>query len=75
MNCNYGKHVGVKASTGKLQEYLGITFDFTEKRKVKIIMHDYVETMINGFLMKITMSDTSLTPYVKKRQHKKAGQK
>ena len=36
INCNYGKHGEVNSNRGKLHYYLGMTFDFTEKRKVKV---------------------------------------
>ena len=39
-----------------------MTFDLTEKRKVKINMDDYIERVINKFPMKIRKSDTDLTP-------------
>ena len=39
-----------------------MTFDFTEKGKVKIKMDRYVEMIINEFTMKISRSDTALTP-------------
>ena len=47
MNCNCVKHGEVKAKRGNVHEYLGMNFDFTEKSKVKIIMDNYVERMIN----------------------------
>ena len=31
VNRNYGKHGKVKANRGKVHEYLGMNFDFTEK--------------------------------------------
>ena len=49
MNCNYGKHDEVKANRGKVHEYLGMTFDFTEKENTKIKMDNYVESMINDY--------------------------
>ena len=42
INLNYGKHGEVKANRWKVHEYLGITFDFTEKEKVKIKMDNYI---------------------------------
>ena len=44
MNRNYVKHGEVKSSIGKVHEYLGMTFDFTEKAKVKITC----TTMLKG---------------------------
>ena len=32
MNHNYDKHGEVKADIGKVHKYLGMSFDFTEKR-------------------------------------------
>ena len=31
MNHNYGNHGKVNSNRGKVHEYLGMTFDFTEK--------------------------------------------
>ena len=62
MNHNYGNHGKVKSNIGKVHEYLGMTFDFTKKWKVKIKMDDYVERMVNEFPMKISKIDTALTP-------------
>ena len=47
MNRNYGNNCEVKENIGKLHEYLGMNFDFTEKVNVEINMDDYVERMIN----------------------------
>ena len=46
-NHNYGKHGEVNANRGKVHEYLGMTFDFTEKVKVKIKVDEYVEKIID----------------------------
>ena len=62
INYNYSNNGEVKANRGKLHEYLGTTFDFTEKGKVNINRDDYVERMISYFPMKISKSDTDLTP-------------
>ena len=53
VNLNYVKHDKVNTNRGKVHEYLGITFDFTEELKVKIKTDDYVERIINDFPMKI----------------------
>ena len=63
MNRNNVKHVKEKSNRGKVHEYPGVTFDFTEKSKVKIKMDNYVERMINELPIKISKSDTALTPY------------
>ena len=62
MIINYGKHGEVKANRGKVHEYLGMTFDFTKKRKVKTNMDDYAEWMIIELPMIIIKIDTALTP-------------
>ena len=62
MNRNYGKHDKVKANRGKVNEYLVMTFNFTEKLKVKINMDDYVEWMINELPIELGKSDMALTP-------------
>ena len=59
MNRNYGNHGEVKLKRRKVHKYLGTTFDFTEKPKVKIKMDDFFEIMINDFLMKISKGDTA----------------
>ena len=61
MNHNYGKYVEVKANRRKVHKYLGMTFDFTGKSRVKIYMYDYIERMVNGYPTKIFKSDTALT--------------
>ena len=70
MKNNYGKHGEVNSNGGKVNKYIGMTFDFTEKSKVKIKMDNYFERIINDLRMKICKSDTDLTPYwnnIKKR--------
>ena len=37
MNHNYGKHGEVKENRGKVHNYLGMTFYFTEEGELKII--------------------------------------
>ena len=79
MNRDYGKHGEVKANRGKVHEYLGMTFDFTEKENTKINMDNYVESMINYFPMDISKIDTDLTPsgnnIVEKSNRKRMGKK
>ena len=62
MNQNHGKNDEVKTNIGKVHEYLGINFDFTSNAKVKINMDDYVESMINEYLIKISRSNREITP-------------
>ena len=47
MNHNCVKNGEVRVNLGKLHEYLGMNFDFTEKGKAQINMDDYVEIIIN----------------------------
>ena len=44
-----------------MHKYLGMTFYFVEKGKVKIKIDKYFERMIDEFQMKISKSDTSFT--------------
>ena len=62
MNLNYDKHSEVNSNIEKVHEYLGITFYFTWKGMLKINTGNYVEIIINEFPMKISNSDTYLTP-------------
>ena len=62
MKHNNGKHVEVNTNIGKVHEYLGMNFYFTEKGQVKIKIGYYFEMMINEVLMKISKCNTALTP-------------
>jgi hypothetical protein len=53
LNKMYGSVAEVKATRGKIHEYLGMTFDFSEKGKVKIDMIDYMKAMVNDFPTKL----------------------
>ena len=59
MNRNYDKHGAVKNNIVKLNEYLGLKLDFTEKGKVKIKIDNYVERIINELPTNISKSDTA----------------
>ena len=50
----------VKATRGKIHEYLGMKLDFTIPRKLQIGMVDYVNNMINEFPDDIMESKLSL---------------
>jgi hypothetical protein len=54
LNKKYGTYGEVKCVRGKVHDYLGMTFDFSEKGKVKIHMKDYVSEMVDEFPEKIT---------------------
>jgi hypothetical protein len=47
LNKRYGKEAPlVLVTRGKVHDYLGITIDFSEDGKVKIIMEDYIKDML-----------------------------
>ena len=46
MYCRYGK---VKTTGGHVQDYLGMTFDLSDKDKLKIDMIDYMNATIENF--------------------------
>eukprot|EP00980_Cylindrotheca_fusiformis_P025029 scaffold12944_cov64-Cylindrotheca_fusiformis.AAC.1 len=62
MNKSYGKHGKVKATRGKIHDYLGMTYDFTEPGKVKIRMDDYIEKMLKEFPVQLKSTDIHSTP-------------
>jgi len=62
LNKTYGKHGEVKATRGKIHDYLGMNFDFTEPGKVKIGMLDYVSSMVDDFSVHIGPNDTAPNP-------------
>jgi hypothetical protein len=62
MNKKYGDFGEVKATRGKIHDYLGMRFDFSEKGKVKIDMIDYVSSMLKDFPVQLRSADVSPTP-------------
>jgi hypothetical protein len=62
LNSKYGNYGEVVATRGKVHEYLGMTFDFSEKGKVKVGMTDYMSAMVDDFPIKLMPSDTAPTP-------------
>jgi hypothetical protein len=62
LNQKYGKHGEVQSKRGKLHEYLGMTFDFSEPGKVIIDMIDYMKAMVDDFPVKFTATQTEETP-------------
>ena len=54
----------MKYNRRKFHEYLGTTFNFAEKAKVKINMDEYFEIMIKELPNKTSKSDTDSTPAV-----------
>jgi hypothetical protein len=47
LNERYGKRKPLVTTRGKVHDYLGMTLDFSEEGKVKIIMKDYIEDMLD----------------------------
>jgi hypothetical protein len=60
LNKMYGSHGEVKATRGKVHEYLGMTFTFRDDGKVEISMVDYINRLVDEFPVKITK--TAPTP-------------
>ena len=49
VNAKYGKIAPVKATRGKIHNYLGMTLDYSVPGQVSIDMVDYVKSMIEAF--------------------------
>ena len=62
LNKMYGKCGEVKATRGFKHDYLGMTFDFSEKGKVKIDVIDCIENKVDDFSVKFGPTDTASTP-------------
>lgn len=62
LNKMYGNHGKVTTTCGKVHDYLGMPFDFSEKGKVKIDMIDYMEAMVDDLSTVFKPSDTAPTP-------------
>ena len=60
LNDKYGKVTPMVSTHGKIREYLGMTIDFLDIGKVKIIMYDYVDEMIDE--LPTGMIGESVTP-------------
>jgi hypothetical protein len=60
LNDMYGKHGEVKATRGRIHDYLGMTFEFTESKKLIVSMADYIKRLVDEFPVKITK--TAPTP-------------
>ena len=58
----YGQHGKVKLTRGKVHDYLGMIFDYTEKGVVHIDMTNYVTDLIEEFPMKVTKDMIAETP-------------
>ena len=62
LNKMYGVYGKVKSTCGKLYNYLGMKFYFSEKYKVGIDMIDYMNKMVNNFSIKLKPNGTSPDP-------------
>ena len=49
LNKMYGQYGDVTQHRGKVHDYLGMNFDYSEKGKVKVDMIDYVAAMLDEF--------------------------
>ena len=62
LNEMYGQHGAVKCIRGKVHDYLGMTFDFSEPGIVKIDMIDYITSLVDEGPIKLGPNDTAPTP-------------
>lgn len=62
LNKMYGEFGEVKATRGPVHDYLGMTFDFSQKGKVIVDMIDYITAMVNDFPTKLKPTDVAPTP-------------
>ena len=62
LNKMYGKYGEVKVTRGKIHDYLGMRFDFSEDSKVKIDMIDYVKEMLEDFSESFKPTDGAPSP-------------
>jgi hypothetical protein len=62
LNKMYGTHGKVKSTRGKVHDYLGMTFDYSQDGKVVIDMSDYIIAMIEDFPYKLKPTDVAPTP-------------
>ena len=58
----YGQHGKVKIHCGKVHDYLGMKLDYSEKKKIKIDLRDYVKGMLDSFPIKFKECETATTP-------------
>ena len=52
----------IKASRGKMHEYLGMCLDYSKKGQITIEMKDYVKNMIEEFPTKLKPTEIATTP-------------
>ena len=62
LNQKYGKYGAVKATRGKVHDFLGMTLDFSTDGKFKVDMTKYVQEMLLEFPVKFGGKDAASTP-------------
>ena len=62
LNKMYGHYGKVVATRGKVHDYLGMVFDFTEPGTLILDMVDYVEKMLEEFSMDLSEDDKEEYP-------------
>jgi hypothetical protein len=60
LNAKYGKEAVLTVHCGAIHDYLGMMIDYSEKGKVKFLMPDYVNGILEEALM--DMAGTDVTP-------------
>ena len=61
----YGGYGEVKATRGKVHDYLGMTFDFSEPGKLKLDMIDYMKAMVDDFSINFKPTDLHLIQLIR----------
>ena len=59
---NYGEHGKVKVTRGKVHEFLGMSFDFRTKGKLKVDMSKYMKKMYEDFEQKYVLKNAAVLP-------------
>ena len=62
LNQKYGEYSEVKATHGKIHDYLGMKIDFSNKGKVKIDMTEYTEKLLREFQVHYKFDGNAETP-------------
>ena len=59
LNLMYGEFGAVKATRGKVHDFLGMTFDYSVPGKVKVDMIDYMKSMLEEFPVKFEPGESA----------------
>ncbi|CAJ1938415.1 unnamed protein product [Cylindrotheca closterium] len=62
LNMRYGLIKSCTIVRGKIHRYLGMTFDFLVKGKLKICMNEYVKNMLEDLPIKVNKDSKQETP-------------